>query len=125
LEAHFRLFLAAIEGVTMENPIDLQLLSSEFQFVELGRQVAEFISQHPHVEIIRLKSATADLQRHRLTDAVVRLLAHLDFSASSSPFLASCAAESSHRRVSILHIHRPVLYSRCRPDDQLTISVPI
>jgi hypothetical protein len=55
-EAHFRIFLAAIEGVTaeirMENAIDLQSLSSEFQFVEFGRQVAEFTSQHPHVEII-------------------------------------------------------------------------
>jgi hypothetical protein len=47
-EAHFRLFLAAIEGVAteigMENAIDLESLSREFQFVELGRQVREFVS---------------------------------------------------------------------------------
>jgi hypothetical protein len=57
-EAQFRLFLAAIEGATaeigMENAIDLESLSSEFQFVELGRQVGEFVSQHRHVEIVRL-----------------------------------------------------------------------
>jgi hypothetical protein len=43
-EGHFRVFLAAIEGATaeigMENVIDLESLSSEFQFVELRRQVA-------------------------------------------------------------------------------------
>jgi hypothetical protein len=38
LEAHFRLFLAAINR---------ELLSMEFQFVELGRQVGEFDPQHP------------------------------------------------------------------------------
>jgi regulator of replication initiation timing len=60
-------FLAAIEWETaeigMENAIDLESLSSEFQFVELGRRVEEFISQHHHVEVVRLKSAIVDLQR--------------------------------------------------------------
>jgi hypothetical protein len=54
-EAHFRLFLAAIDGdpmeITVENALDLESLSREFQFVELGRQVGEFISKHPHVEV--------------------------------------------------------------------------
>jgi hypothetical protein len=40
-ETHFRLFLAAIEGPTtqigIENAIDLESLSREFQFAELGR----------------------------------------------------------------------------------------
>jgi cell division protein FtsB len=47
----------------MENAIDLESLSREFQFVELGRQVADFVSQHPHTEVVRLKSAMLDLQR--------------------------------------------------------------
>jgi chromosome segregation ATPase len=38
-------------------------LSSEFQFTELGRRVGEFVSQHPHVEIVRFKSAIMALQR--------------------------------------------------------------
>jgi hypothetical protein len=66
-ETHFRLFLAVIEGATteigMENAIDLESLSTEFQFVELGRQVGEFVLQHPHVEVVRLKSAILDLQK--------------------------------------------------------------
>jgi hypothetical protein len=49
--------------IGMENTIDLESLSTEFQFVELGRQVADFVSQHPHVEVVRLKSAILDLQR--------------------------------------------------------------
>jgi hypothetical protein len=40
-EAHFRLFLTAIDGTTaemgMEKVLDLELLTKEFQFVELGR----------------------------------------------------------------------------------------
>jgi hypothetical protein len=60
-------FLAAIEGATteigMENAIDLESLSSEFQFAQLGRQVAGFISQHPHARVIPLKSAIAGLRR--------------------------------------------------------------
>jgi hypothetical protein len=47
----------------MGNAIDLESLSQEFQFLELGRQIREFVSQHPHVEVFRLKSATSDLQR--------------------------------------------------------------
>jgi hypothetical protein len=79
-EAHFRLFLAAIEGATpeirMENAIDLESLSREFQFVGLGRQVDEFVSQHPHVEVVRLKSAIVDLQRQLVGhDREVGLLA--------------------------------------------------
>jgi hypothetical protein len=39
-EAHFPLFLAAIEGATteigMDNAINLESLSAEFQFIELG-----------------------------------------------------------------------------------------
>jgi hypothetical protein len=66
-EGHFRLFLTAIEGVTtqigIENALDLESLSWEFQFLELGRQVGEFLSQHPHVEVVRLKSAILDLQK--------------------------------------------------------------
>jgi hypothetical protein len=66
-EAHFRLFLMAIEGATteigMENATDYESLSTEFHFVKLGRQVREFISQHPHVEVVRLNSAIADMQR--------------------------------------------------------------
>jgi hypothetical protein len=66
-ERHFRLFLAAIEGAKMEigmgNLLDLESLTKEFQSVELGRQVAEFISQHPHIDVIRLKSAIANLRR--------------------------------------------------------------
>jgi hypothetical protein len=59
-EVHFRLFLAGVEGVTMENALGLESLSSEFQFVELGRRGGEFVSQHLHVEVVRL---TSDLQR--------------------------------------------------------------
>jgi hypothetical protein len=47
----------------MENTIDLESLSSEFQFTELGRWVGEFVSQHPHVEIVRFKSEITALQR--------------------------------------------------------------
>jgi hypothetical protein len=67
LEVHFRMFQAAIEGATveigMENSRNLEWLSREFQFVELRRQVGEFVSQHPHVEVVRLKSAMSDPQR--------------------------------------------------------------
>jgi hypothetical protein len=66
-ETSFRVYLAAIEGATTEigmgNVLDLESLTKEFQFVELGRQVAEFLSQHPHIDVIRLKSAIADLRR--------------------------------------------------------------
>jgi myosin heavy subunit len=66
-EKHFRVFLAAIKGATteigLENAIDLESLSTEFQFVELGRRAGEFVSQHPHFEVVRLKSAISDLQR--------------------------------------------------------------
>jgi hypothetical protein len=65
-ETSFRVFLAAIEGaaeIGMENALDLESLTKEVQFVELGRQVAEFISQHPHIDVIPLKSAIADLRR--------------------------------------------------------------
>jgi capsule polysaccharide export protein KpsE/RkpR len=47
----------------MGNVLDLESLTKEFQFAELGRQVSEFLSQHPHVDVIRLKSAIADLER--------------------------------------------------------------
>jgi chromosome segregation ATPase len=47
----------------MGNALDLESLTKEFQFVELGRQVSEFVSQHPHVEVVRLKSEIADLRR--------------------------------------------------------------
>jgi hypothetical protein len=46
----------------MGNALDLESLTKEFRFVELGRQVAELISQHPHVEVIRLRSAIAPLE---------------------------------------------------------------
>jgi hypothetical protein len=66
-ETSFRVFLAAIEGATTEigmgNALDLESLTKEFDFVELGRQVAEFVSQHPHIDVIPLKSAIADLRR--------------------------------------------------------------
>jgi hypothetical protein len=66
-EANFRLFLAAIAGsrteIGMENAIDIESLSAEFQFVDLGSRVAEFVSQHRQVEVVRLKSAMLDLQR--------------------------------------------------------------
>jgi hypothetical protein len=66
-ETNFRVFLAVIEGVTteigMENALDPESLTKEFQFVELGRWVGEFVSQHPRIEAIRLGSALADLQR--------------------------------------------------------------
>jgi hypothetical protein len=58
LEAHFRLLLAA-----MEKAINLESLSSGFQFVELGQQVGEFLSRHCHVEVVRLKSVIAHLER--------------------------------------------------------------
>jgi oligoendopeptidase F len=67
-ETSFRMFLAAMEGATTEigmgNALDLESLTKEFQFVELGRQVAEFLSRYPHIDIIRLKSAIADLEEH-------------------------------------------------------------
>jgi hypothetical protein len=57
------MFLAAIEGVTTEigmgNVLDLESLTKEFEFAELGRQVSEFLSQNPHIDVIRLKSAIA------------------------------------------------------------------
>jgi uncharacterized protein YukE len=85
-EAHFRLFLAAIEGATteigMENAMDLESLSTEFQFIKLGQRVGEFVSQHPHVEDVRLRSAISDLQQQlagqnrelcQLTEAMVEV----------------------------------------------------
>jgi hypothetical protein len=61
------LFLAAVEGATTEigrgNALDLESLGSEFQFVELGRRVEEFVSHQLYVEAIRLKSVILDLQR--------------------------------------------------------------
>jgi hypothetical protein len=66
-ETSLRMFLAAIEGATTEigigNVLNLESLTKEFQFVELGRHVSEFLSQHPHVDVIRLKSAMSDVQR--------------------------------------------------------------
>jgi chromosome segregation ATPase len=47
----------------MENAIDLEWLSTEFQFVKFGRRVGEFVWQHPHVEVVRLKSLILDLQK--------------------------------------------------------------
>jgi chromosome segregation ATPase len=47
----------------MENAIDVLLLSREFQFLELERQVGEFVSENPHVEVVWLKSVMSDLQR--------------------------------------------------------------
>jgi chromosome segregation ATPase len=59
--------VTAIEGAKMqigiENAIDVESLSREFQFVEVERQVRELVLQHPHVEVVRLKSAISDLQR--------------------------------------------------------------
>jgi chromosome segregation ATPase len=49
--------------IGMESAIDLESLSSEFQFTELGGRVGEFVSQHPHVEIVRFKSAITAMQR--------------------------------------------------------------
>jgi hypothetical protein len=67
-ETSFRVFLAEMEGATTEivmgNVLDVESLTKGFQFAELGRQVAEFISRHPHVDIIPLKSAIADLEGH-------------------------------------------------------------
>jgi cell division protein FtsB len=64
---HFPPFPAGIEGATteigMENAINLESLSREFQCVELGRHVGEFALQHAHVEVVRLKSAMWDLQK--------------------------------------------------------------
>jgi hypothetical protein len=56
-------FKGARTEIGMENAIDLESLSREFQFVELGRQVGEFVSQHTHVEVAWLQSAMSDLQR--------------------------------------------------------------
>jgi hypothetical protein len=65
-EAHCRLFLAAVEEAMAEivtkNAMDLESLSREFQFVGLGQQIGEFVSQHPHVEAVPIKSAISDLQ---------------------------------------------------------------
>jgi uncharacterized caspase-like protein len=59
-----RVFLAAMEGATTEigmgNALDLESVIKQFQFVELGRQVAEFLSQHPHIDVIPLKSANTE-----------------------------------------------------------------
>jgi hypothetical protein len=69
-EGHFWLSVAANERamteIGMEHASDFESLSTEFQFIGLGRQVAEFLSQHPHSEIIRLKPAVVDLQRQLL-----------------------------------------------------------
>jgi hypothetical protein len=55
-----------MEGATTEigmgNALDLESLTNEFHFLELGRQVAEFLSPRPHIDAIRLKSAIADLR---------------------------------------------------------------
>jgi hypothetical protein len=60
----------------MENALDLESLSREFQFVDRGRQVAEFVSRHPQVEAIWPKSAIPDLQRQLVGhDRELRLLA--------------------------------------------------
>jgi hypothetical protein len=48
--------------IGMENVIDVESLSTEFRCIRLGRRIAEFVSRHPHVEVIRLKSAITDLQ---------------------------------------------------------------
>jgi chromosome segregation ATPase len=67
-ETSFRVFLAAMEGATTEigmgNALDLESQTKEFQIVELGRQVAEFISQQRHIDVIPLRSAIADLEGH-------------------------------------------------------------
>jgi hypothetical protein len=60
-ETSFRVFLAATE-IGMGNALDLESLTKEFEFVELGRQVSEFLSQHRHIDVIRLQSAIADLE---------------------------------------------------------------
>jgi hypothetical protein len=53
----------AATEIGMENAIDLESLSREFQFVELGWQGGDFVSQHPHVDALRLKSVISDPQR--------------------------------------------------------------
>jgi hypothetical protein len=62
-----RLFVVVNEGATTEigteNAIDLESLSTEFQFIGLWRQVTELASQHPYVEVIRLQLVIMDLQR--------------------------------------------------------------
>jgi chromosome segregation ATPase len=77
-ETSFRVFLVEMEGarteIAMGNVLDLDALTKEFQFVELGRQVAEFVSQQHHIDVIRLQSAIADLRR-RLAEANGRLRA--------------------------------------------------
>jgi hypothetical protein len=62
-EAHFRLFLEAVEEATTENATNFESRSGEFQFIELERRFGEFVSQHFHFNLIPLKSAIADLQR--------------------------------------------------------------
>jgi hypothetical protein len=62
-ETSFRVFLATTE-IGIGNALDPESLTKEFQFVELGRQVAEFLSQPPRVDVIWLKSAIADLEGH-------------------------------------------------------------
>jgi hypothetical protein len=47
----------------MENATDLESLSRQFQFVEVGPRIGEFVSQHPHVEVVRPQSAISNLQR--------------------------------------------------------------
>jgi hypothetical protein len=74
-ETNFRLFVDAINGapteIGMKNAFDLELLSTEFQFTGLVRRVAEFVAQHPSVEVVGLKSAIANLQR-QLTEHDLR-----------------------------------------------------
>jgi hypothetical protein len=53
----------ATAEIGMANAIHLESLNSEFQFVDLGRQVGEFVWRYPHVEVVRLQSAILDLQR--------------------------------------------------------------
>jgi hypothetical protein len=50
--------------VGMGNVLDLQSLTNEFEFAALGRQVGRFLSQHPHVGVTPINSASPDLERH-------------------------------------------------------------
>jgi hypothetical protein len=56
----------AINGSTPKieigNVLDLESLSTEFQFGGLVHRVAEYVSQHPSVEVTRLKAAVVQLQ---------------------------------------------------------------
>jgi hypothetical protein len=54
--------LGATTDIRIENVINLESLSSEFQFIKLRRQVVEIDSRYLHLEVARLKSAIEDLQ---------------------------------------------------------------